>query len=661
MGNLTLERSENRTNKPIFRRLVATAFASFALAPAEHSLILPTDNIPGYHSGGIEKILIALLLYFGIAKAEECGACLKTREKRGMALTAFLFALTLMIGGWTDANHFSLLTSTSVQHFITASTYLIGWSLIAYYALSFLFAACRTGRNGVWERTAALCAGWMHYPLLARFAAWMERAPLRASFISIVSVWLLILLISYPGLLHGDAVDSLCSMTPELPDWQTFSVKYCSARQLTPELKLNTHHPIFYTLFFSLFIKALMAAFHSFNFAVFIYTLFQVIVCAFVVALSISVVAKYGKCPSFCLILLVLYYAFHPLIQNYVILTTKDVFYSSALHLFLLSLFVILVRERRKERIPLRMTAALTGSALLFILLRNEGVYIMGFFALLVMIVSGRWRKTAFCLLISCLAVHFSLQAACNAYHVNPGSKREMLSVPLQQTARYCIEHRNEVTEDEMAAVRGILSNTDFEEFYTPHMSDAVKNKYIETAGKEELNQYFRAWWQMFLKHPQTYLEATLSNIHCWVYPCSHLGIYDGDTIGYCGNFIQNHELAGAEELGYIIHYPFISKKIGAFVEHLRKMVTRFSFGQPLIQPSTYVWGLVVLLLFAWVRRSRAGVLLLAVPLIMVPVLFCGPCNGWYVRYIYPLVSVFPLLVLMLYHLSPDTSSDAHE
>lgn len=75
---------------------------------------------------------------------------------------------------------------------------------------------------------------------------------------------------------------------------------------------------------------------------------------------------------------------------------------------------------------------------------------------------------------------------------VQPGSKREMLSVPFQQTARYINCYPDEVTQEEKNAIDKVLDYEHIADNYNPEASDQVKNTFNENATNEELKNYFR-------------------------------------------------------------------------------------------------------------------------------------------------------------------------
>ena len=106
-------------------------------------------------------------------------------------------------------------------------------------------------------------------------------------------------------------------------------------------------------------------------------------------------------------------------------------------------------------------------------------------------------------------------------FKITPSSVRETLSIPFQQTARYVKEHENEVTNDEKKAIDKILGYDTLKDRYKEEIADPVKNEFNKYSTKEDLKNYFVVWFEMFKKHPLTYVEATINNTYGYFYPFS--------------------------------------------------------------------------------------------------------------------------------------------
>jgi hypothetical protein len=104
-------------------------------------------------------------------------------------------------------------------------------------------------------------------------------------------------------------------------------------------------------------------------------------------------------------------------------------------------------------------------------------------------------------------------------FKITPGSIREMLSIPFQQTARYSKYHGDELSLEDVEIIDKVLGYKDLANRYDPELADPVKNKFNKYTTDEELKAYFGVWFDGLLKHPGTYIDATVENIYGYFYP----------------------------------------------------------------------------------------------------------------------------------------------
>ena len=98
------------------------------------------------------------------------------------------------------------------------------------------------------------------------------------------------------------------------------------------------------------------------------------------------------------------------------------------------------------------------------------------------------------------------------ALNVAPGGRQELRGFIFQQTARYMVEYQNDVTEYEKGVISSVLDYDHLTENYDPTLQDPVKYTFNQSATTEMLNDYYRVWWKMFLRHPDSYIQATLKD-----------------------------------------------------------------------------------------------------------------------------------------------------
>ena len=80
------------------------------------------------------------------------------------------------------------------------------------------------------------------------------------------------------------------------------------------------------------------------------------------------------------------------------------------------------------------------------------------------------------------------------------------------------VEYQNDVTEYEKGVISSVLDYDHLTENYDPTLQDPVKYTFNQSATTEMLNDYYRVWWKMFLRHPDSYIQATLNNTYGFFY-----------------------------------------------------------------------------------------------------------------------------------------------
>lgn len=127
--------------------------------------------------------------------------------------------------------------------------------------------------------------------------------------------------------------------------------------------------------------------------------------------------------------------------------------------------------------------------------------------------------SAAAALLIPVLLAEVFSASLMSWFNVEPGSIREALALPMQQTARYVKEFGDEVTEEERAAISAVLDYEHLAEKYDPRISDPVKELFKYNPTTEELRDYLSVWLKQFIKHPFVYFKATVNQNYYLLYP----------------------------------------------------------------------------------------------------------------------------------------------
>ncbi len=166
------------------------------------------------------------------------------------------------------------------------------------------------------------------------------------------------------------------------------------------------------------------------------------------------------------------------------------------------------------------------GINLLLMLLRNNGSYILIPTDIVLLIVYRKyWKQTA----ISTLTPLFIFIVLISnvlypALKIAPGSKREMYSVPFQQTARLVKEHGDEIPQEDRDIINKVLAYDKIAERYNPELSDKVKATYKKYSTSEDMSQYLNVWAKWLFIYPDVYIQATMNNCYGYFYPDAKVG-----------------------------------------------------------------------------------------------------------------------------------------
>lgn len=245
------------------------------------------------------------------------------------------------------------------------------------------------------------------------------------------------------------------------------------------------------------------------------YILFQSAVCAYIFALCVNSMKKMGIRPGFqaaC----VFFFAVFPLGGHVFIRASGNILYGAVLLLFTIQTADIVFFL--KQNLPRRRIVFYAVTFLVLCLLRKDGIYAAGLTAAAVLLFCTAqtlvYKMTA-ALLIAFFTFIFLTKSLFPFMGFAPDSRRETLSIPFQQTARYLKYHSDDISMQEMQHISHALDTAVIADAYNPVISDPVKNTYRLSLSPEEnrlLKNYFKTWFKMFFRHPAVYIQATMAN-----------------------------------------------------------------------------------------------------------------------------------------------------
>lgn len=407
----------------------------------------------------------------------------------------------------------------------------------------------------------------------------------------------------------------------------------------------TTQHPIIYTQLLGRF-SDLGGLLGNVSIGLFALVLIQCVLLLLVLAYTIHTMKALGV-PNWMLFIALVLFAVTPIFVGYATTLIVDVFYDTAILLLMDELTWYLFRQetyKKNWKHP-----ALTACAVLGMYFRQNGFYVM---AVLILFVAGRElylvlrkKQTVSCALLILAVLVIPLGAGKmntsylhRKYNATRVSTRAMLAMPLQQTARYMVYHSDELSDEELEAIHNVITYTpeEFAEKYNPYNFDGIKKGFSYKVSKKELLTYLQTWFKLFLRHPETYINATLNQNYVLFSPLK-------DNSKYYGTARQRLEKITDPDFSTlyqdIISHQGIKQKLTQFyIDFCKIPVLGLYVNQGLI-------SLLLLAICLYALCEKNGrLLLLGLPLLLtLAVTFVGPAAYGHPRYTFPIMYAMPL------------------
>lgn len=581
-----------------------------------------TLNVVGIYENKITQnnlflieLYSVLILFFLLEQFYE-----KTEEnnKKGLKILSFLFSLFLLFG-----NSYLKIDSWNL---VLGNLKMMGVSLLLFLGhFFFLNRVLGIIDDKIEKKEFPQRNGKKK---IAKWLAFFEKHPFSSSFVLLLVAWLIYMIAFYPIILSPDPSFQIKMFFNE----HTKYIDWVIPRNDT--VFMTTHHPVIHTFLLGGCIK-LGRVFGSDNLGLFFYSLLQTITLALTLSYTISYTKKINLNNTVRLLLLA-FYALTPMFPFYAMSGVKDTYYTCFVILYTLLLFDLLLFDKKKK-ISWKKVGSFVLVILLMSLFRNNGVYVFLLsFPFVFLLRSLDRKRLSVVFLCSLLGYLFFTKGLVPALGISEGSIREVLSIPFQQTARYAKYHEEEVTKEEQKSIDRVLGWNNLKERYQPTIADSVKNNYNKYTTKEDLKRYFEVWWQQLLKHPDTYIQATMNNVYGYFYPNSTRWYiyYKFDSRITQNNLVDYHynSLSGLRETlsSYGVSFPYIPG-LG--------MLCNIGFCS---------WVLFYLVYFVGKRRKEL-LLVLAPSLISLLICVASPVNCYF-RYAMPYVWMIPFLAVSITH-----------
>lgn len=463
-------------------------------------------------------------------------------------------------------------------------------------------------------------------PSSNKFITYFNKHPFIISIVIMLLCWLPYIVAYYPSILSPDPSFQIKQFLGVPNKYSTYVVL------IDPNVIITNHHPVLHTVLLGGFTKIGMML-GSTNLGLFMFQTFQTIILLLILAYSISYMNK-QKIPIWIQIGALIFYCLNPIFPFYAMSAVKDVLFSSFVLLYMILLYDVIKNNIQSYRSPKKIIGSIV-LMLLIVLLRNNGLYVILLSFPFLLFIKKLNRIIVLLILGSTLVLYFGYNdVLLPQLKITPGSIREVLSIPFQQTARYVKEHGNELTKDESRAIDKILGIDTLVTRYKPEISDPVKNKYNRYATKEDLKAYFKVWLHELIKHPDTYIQATLNNTYGYVYPGAtkwyfYYKYYD--IINVDGLNYHYNSLTGLRNTLYVygVTIPYIP---------IIGLINRIGFN---------IWMVFIMMGYVIHIKKYKYLIYLLPAFISFLVCIASPVNTYF-RYILPIAFGMPLMIGLL-------------
>lgn len=415
---------------------------------------------------------------------------------------------------------------------------------------------------------------------------------------------------------------------------------------LSEDVLITNHHPVLHTMMLGTLLKLGRACIND-NFGLFLYSIIQIGILASVLAYTIKYLKKNGAKNRFLYIILFIY-ALVPVFPFYAMTATKDVIYTALIILYIIEIHKI-VKNNKEELVSYKKVISLILLSIAICLARNNGIGIVliTWFAILFYSKSNRKRIGIILITIVLISVGYT-KLILPLFKIQQTSKREILSIPFQQTARYIRTYEKEVTGEEKKVINKVLNYEKIKEVYNPNNSDPVKNTYNKYASNEDIKQYFKVWIKEFFKHPGVYIQATINNTYGYFYPSLSLDyIYYQDVNNPMLNLIANHGYRNFKERFMDYHYNDNMNNVRIFLVKGAKAFQHIPILGGIVNIAINNWIVILMIGYICQSKKKRNLIILLPSILSIIICIISPVNNYF-RYAMPVIFSNPVITMLI-------------
>lgn len=347
-------------------------------------------------------------------------------------------------------------------------------------------------------------------------------------FVRILLCWIPYIVILYPGVTTWDTESQMIEFF-NIHSYVSGSGKYFVyntypiASYLIPNhaISVTNHHNFFVTLFYGFNEKIGLTVFHSSNIGFFLSSLIQALLIIGIMTYSLKVFRKISDNTSL-VNRLAWFYAIFPLFPIYSMFLVKNVIYSALVMLFIV--MIIDAYFNVKLYRDWRWLLLLFIDVSLQLVSQKYALYVLIFVVFILLFTYHKyWKQILISIFLPIILFKILIEGMMfTNLKVTPGDPVESYGVMLEQTALYIHEYPEDISENEYKVLNKVFDVKKMGDMYeaSAEYVDPLKSsgaftsmgiyKY-KTVSKEDIKNYKKVWFEMFLKHPSIYFKAGLN------------------------------------------------------------------------------------------------------------------------------------------------------
>ena len=439
-----------------------------------------------------------------------------------------------------------------------------------------------------------------------------------AAFILILLAWLPYLLALSPGSVLEDSLDSVSQI-------------------LDPSVPVNNHHPVFYTLYVGIFVKAGLFL-GNINIGVFLYSVVQAGVMAGTIAYTIMIMCRKAV-PVLFTGAAMIWYMFMPFFPDYAMTMWKDPIFSCAL--LWMSLLLMELAEEKEKICSRRWLTKYMAVCLITAFFRNNGIYVVVLSIAAAAILCRGKLKRFLCTMLAVLAAYYAITGTVYNWCGIRTEFVESVGIPLQQIAAVVVND-GDISQEEEQFLYTLLPEEEWKNSYAPCLVDKIKwnGQFNDEFLEENKTRFLKVWMSLLVKNFPEYVKAYgMETLGFW-----KIGVQD--EYGYIDTFIA--------ENGYGIHESSTLQKITG--PGLNEFVRNFRI---YVGSGTLLWLILGAALFVLRDKSSFGIVFIPALGNWMTTMIAAPV-AFSLRYVYIFALGLPLFLSLPIWRKADQESFYH-